>query len=91
MSYVGVPPAISAIDIGTPITIAYPIDNLGSGLVVTKGAPVTDWQSFSGWAKQRSDEGKPLVIAAPGKGSIQDVMLRYALQSSGFAVTNVKV
>ncbi len=91
MSYVGVPPAISAIDIGTPITIAYPIDNLGTGLVVTKGAPVTDWQSFAVWAKQRSDEGKPLVIAAPGKGSIQDVMLRYALQNSGFAVTNVKV
>lgn len=91
MSYVGVPPAISAIDIGNPITIAYPIDNLGSGLVVTKGAPATDWQSFAAWAKQRSDAGKPLVIAAPGKGSIQDVMLRYALQNSGFGVTEVKV
>ena len=91
MSYVGVPPAISAIDMGTPITIAYPIDNLGSGLVVTKGAPAQDWQSFAAWAKERSDAGKPLVIAAPGKGSIQDVMLRYALQNSGFAVTEVKV
>ncbi len=91
MSYVGVPPAINAIDIGTPVTIAYPIDNLGSGLVVTKGAPATDWQSFATWAKERSDAGKPLVIAAPGKGSIQDVMLRYALQSSGFTVTDVKV
>jgi NitT/TauT family transport system substrate-binding protein len=91
MSYVGVPPAISAIDIGTPITIAYPIDNLGSGLVVIKGAPAQDWQSFAAWAKQRSDAGQPLVIAAPGRGSIQDVMLRYALQNSGFAVTDVKV
>jgi len=27
----------------------------------------------------------------PGKGSIQDVMLRYALQNSGFATTEVKI
>jgi NitT/TauT family transport system substrate-binding protein len=91
MSYVGVPPAISAIDQGIPITIAYPIDNLGSGLVVANGAPAQDWQSFAAWAKARSDAGKPLVIAAPGKGSIQDVMIRAALQDSGIAVTEVKV
>ncbi|HVP96700.1 ABC transporter substrate-binding protein [Methanoregula sp.] len=91
MSYVGVPPAISAIDQGIPITIAYPIDNLGSGLVVANGAPVQDWQSFAAWAKARSDAGKPLVIAAPGKGSIQDVMIRSALQNSGITVTEVKV
>lgn len=91
MSYVGVPPAINAIDQGTPITIAYPIDNLGSGLVVANGAPAQDWQSFAAWAKERSDAGKPLVIAAPGKGSIQDVMIRAALQNSGITVTEVKV
>jgi NitT/TauT family transport system substrate-binding protein len=91
MSYVGVPPAISAIDQGIPITIAYPIDNLGSGLVVSNGASVQDWQSFAAWAKERSDAGKPLVIAAPGKGSIQDVMIRAALQDSGITVTEVKV
>ncbi|WP_440950543.1 ABC transporter substrate-binding protein [Methanosphaerula subterraneus] len=90
MSYVGAPPAIAAIDTGTPIRITYPIDNLGTGLVVTKGAPVQDWRSFVAWAKQRSDAGRPLVIAAPGKGSIQDVMLRYALQDSGFATTEVR-
>jgi NitT/TauT family transport system substrate-binding protein len=90
MSYVGAPPAIAAIDKGTPIKITYPIDNLGTGLVVTKGAPAQDWQSFAAWAKQRSDAGKPLVIAAPGKGSIQDVMLRFSLQDSGFATTEVK-
>jgi len=90
MSYVGAPPAIAAIDQGTPIKITYPVDNLGSGLVVSKGAPAQDWQSFAAWAKQRSDAGDPLVIAAPGKGSIQDIMLRYALQNSGFATTEVK-
>jgi NitT/TauT family transport system substrate-binding protein len=91
MSYVGAPPAIAAIDQGIPIRITYPIDNLGTGLVVTKGAPVQDWQSFAAWAKQRSDAGKPLVIAAPGKGSIQDVMLRSSLQESGFTTTEVKI
>jgi NitT/TauT family transport system substrate-binding protein len=91
MSYVGVPPAISAIDQGIPITIAYPIDNLGSGLVVANDAPAQDWQSFAAWAKARSDAGKPLVIAAPGKGSIQDVMIRSALQNNGITVTEVKI
>ena len=91
MSYVGAPPAIAAIDKGIPIKIIYPIDNLGTGIVVTKGAPVQDWQSFAAWAKQRSDAGKPLVIAAPGKGSIQDVMLRSSLQDSGFTTTEVKI
>jgi NitT/TauT family transport system substrate-binding protein len=91
MSYVGASPAIAAIDQGIPIKITYPIDNLGTGLVVTQGAPAKDWQTFTLWAKQRSDAGKPLVIAAPGKGSIQDVMLRYSLQDSGFTTTEVKV
>jgi NitT/TauT family transport system substrate-binding protein len=91
MSYVGAPPAIAAIDKGVPIKITYPIDNLGSGLVVTQGAPAKDWQSFTAWAKQRSDAGKPLVIAAPGKGSIQDVMLRYSLQDSEFVTTELKI
>ena len=91
MSYVGAPPAIAAIDKGIPVKITYPIDNLGTGIVVTKGVPVQDWQSFAAWAKQRSDAGKPLVIAAPGKGSIQDVMLRSSLQDSGFATTEVKI
>ena len=91
MSYVGAPPAIAAIDKGIPIKIIYPIDNLGTGIVVTKGAPVRTGRAFAAWAKQRSDAGKPLVIAAPGKGSIQDVMLRSSLQDSGFTTTEVKI
>ena len=77
MSYVGVPPAISAIDRARRSPSPTRSTTSGSGLVVAKGAPAQDWQSFAAWAKQRSDAGKPLVIAAPGKGSIQDVMLRY--------------
>jgi NitT/TauT family transport system substrate-binding protein len=83
MGYVGVPPTIAAIDKGTPVKIIHPVNTEGSGLVVDVNAPVTDWKSFVAWAQQRSLEGKPLKIAAPGKGSIQDVMLQYALKDSG--------
>ncbi len=83
MGYVGVPPTIAAIDKGTPVKIINPVNTEGSGLVVDVNAPVTDWKSFVIWAQQRSAEGKPLKIAAPGKGSIQDVMLQYALKDSG--------
>ena len=83
MGYVGVPPTVAAIDKGTPVKIINPVNTEGSGLVVDVNAPVTDWKSFVTWAQQRSAEGKPLKIAAPGKGSIQDVMLQYALKDSG--------
>ena len=85
-SYVGVPPAIAAIDKGTAIKILSPVDTEGSALVVLPDAPVTDWNSFVSWAKQRAAAGKPLTIAAPGKGSIQDVMLQSALKESGLSV-----
>jgi len=85
IGYVGVPPTIAAIDKGTPVKIIHPVNTEGSGLVVDVNAPVTDWNSFVAWAKVRSAEGKPLKIAAPGKGSIQDVMLQYALKDSNIA------
>jgi ABC-type nitrate/sulfonate/bicarbonate transport system substrate-binding protein len=85
MGYVGVPPTVSAIDKGTPVKIIHPVNTEGSGLVVSSDAPVSDWKSFVIWAQQRSAEGKPLKIAAPGKGSIQDVMLQYALKDSNIA------
>jgi NitT/TauT family transport system substrate-binding protein len=82
-AYVGNPPAISAIDQGTPIKILIALNTEGSGLVVSRDAPVTDWPSFITWAKDRAAAGEPIKIAAPGKGSIQDVLLRYALEESG--------
>ncbi len=85
MGYVGVPPAIAAIDKGTPIKIINPVNTEGSGLIVDASAPVSDWKSFITWAQQRSAAGNPLKIAAPGKGSIQDVMLQFALKDSGLS------
>ena len=83
---VGNPPAIAAIDKGTPVKIIMAINEEGSGIVLAEDAPANDWDSFVTWAKTRSASGQPLKIAAPGKGSIQDVLLRYALEESGLSV-----
>jgi ABC-type nitrate/sulfonate/bicarbonate transport system substrate-binding protein len=87
MTFAGVPPAMAAIDRGTPIKVLHPINNEGSGLVAAAGSPANDWQSFAAWAETRSAGGQPLTIAAPQKGSIQDVMLRFALKDAGFTIT----
>jgi len=90
MAYVGNPPAISAIDQGTPLKILMALNNEGSGVVVSESSPATDWSSFVLWAQQRAAAGNPITMAAPGKGSIQDVMLRYALEESGLSVKEVQ-
>jgi len=84
MGYIGTPPEIAGIDKGTPIKILHPLNTEGSGVVVSAGAPASDWNSFVSWAQQRSAEGKPVIMGIPLKGSIQDVMLRFALKSDGF-------
>ena len=86
MGYAGVPPAIGSIDKGSPVKILMPINTEGSGLVATKGSPALDWNSFIKYAGERSASGKPLKIAAPAKGSIQDVMLQYSLKYSGVTI-----
>ncbi|MCE5298893.1 MAG: ABC transporter substrate-binding protein [Methanoregulaceae archaeon] len=83
---VGNPPAIAAIDKGTPVKIIMAVNEEGSGIVLAEDAPANDWDSFVTWAKTRSASGQPLKIAAPGKGSIQDVLLRYSLEESGLSV-----
>lgn len=86
-AYVGNPPAINAIDKGTPIKILMAVNTEGSGLVILPDSPAMNWTGFVEWAKQRSSSGKPLTIATPGKGSIQDVMIKYAIEESGLTVS----
>jgi len=83
---VGNPPTIAAVDKGTPVKIIMALNEEGSGIVIAEDAPANDWGSFIVWAKTRSASGQPLKIAAPGKGSIQDVLLRYSLEESGLSV-----
>lgn len=83
---VGNPPAIAAVDKGTPVKIIMALNEEGSGIVLAEDAPADNWDSFVTWAETRSASGEPLKIAAPGKGSIQDVLLRYSLEESGLSV-----
>ncbi|HJJ83834.1 MAG TPA: ABC transporter substrate-binding protein [Methanocorpusculum sp.] len=82
----GTPPFVSAIDKASSavdIKILAPIMMNGSGLLAADDAPADDWDSFVAWIKERSAEGKPVVIADPQLGSIQDVQLKAALDSAG--------
>lgn len=86
----GTPPFVSAIDKASSavdIKILAPIMMNGSGLLVADDAPADDWDSFVAWIKERSAEGKPVVIADPQLGSIQDVQLKAALDSAGIGYT----
>ena len=86
----GTPPFVSAVDKSTSavdIKILAPIMMNGSGLLAADDAPADDWDSFVAWIKERSAEGKPVVIADPQLGSIQDVQLKSALDSAGIGYT----
>jgi NitT/TauT family transport system substrate-binding protein len=89
-SIVGNPPVIATVDKGNPVKIVMAANLEGSGVVVSTDSPAKDWPSFFAWAKQRSDAGKPLRIADPGKGSIQDILLKYSMKESGLSVKEVK-
>ena len=89
-SIVGNPPVIATVDKGNPVKIVMAANLEGSGVVVSADSPAKDWPGFFVWAKQRSDAGKPLRIADPGKGSIQDILLKYSMKESGLSVKEVK-
>jgi NitT/TauT family transport system substrate-binding protein len=88
-SIVGNPPVIATVDKGNPVKIIMAANLEGSGVVVSADSPAHDWPSFFAWAKQRADAGKPLRIADPGKGSIQDILLKYSMKESNLSVKEV--
>ncbi|HJJ36552.1 MAG TPA: ABC transporter substrate-binding protein [Methanocorpusculum sp.] len=79
----GSSPYFTSIDIQPDLKILSPIMTEGSALMVDINAPATTWDEFVQWALQRNAEGNPLLIATPQFNSIQDVQLRYALESAG--------
>ncbi len=84
----GTPPFISAVDKSTGDTslkILSPIMLEGSGLVASLSSPANDWDGFVAWVKSRSAEGKNVVLGDPQLGSIQDVMLKSALDYAGIS------
>jgi len=86
----GTPPFVSAVDKSSSavdIKILAPIMMNGSGLVVSDESPANNWEGFVAWVEERSAAGKPVVIADPQLGSIQDVQLKAALDSAGIGYT----
>ena len=81
----GLTPYLCSIDVRKGLKILSPVMNEGSGLIVPADAPVNSWKEFATWAKQRSADGKKLLIAVPEVNSIQDLILKYALAAEGIA------
>ncbi len=79
----GLTPFLYSIDIRNGLKVLAPVMTEGSGIIVPPNAPVNSWKEFVAWAKQRSAEGKKLLIAVPEVNSIQDLMLKFALASEG--------
>ncbi len=81
----GAPPAILFIDKGSPLSIICPLMMEGSGVVVAKDAPYDDWDGFVEWIKAQYAQGATIKIGDPMIGSIQDIMIKRALQDSGIS------
>lgn len=93
-AFVGSVPALQQIAGGNPSTIIMATNTGGTGLVVDPRAPCTNWSSFISYAKLRSFENRPLVIATV-QSSIQETMIRGALEQENFRIvlygTNIEV
>jgi NitT/TauT family transport system substrate-binding protein len=85
VAYLGSVPANLQITLGNPAQVIQPLHTGGSALVVSNNTLVSDWNDFAAWAHTRSDAKKPLVVATV-QSSIQETMIRDALQTEGFEV-----
>jgi len=85
-AYVGSVPAELQIALGNPARIIQSVNTGGSGLVVTNGSPLQDWDDFVRWIKIRSATGRPVVIATV-QSSIQEEMVREACAYENITVT----
>ena len=81
----GTPPYLNSIDTQPRLKIISPIMTEGSALVVSADSPANNWKEFTAWAKQRSKDGKNIVIAVPQVNTVQDIQIKEALDSAGLA------
>jgi len=84
----GAPPVILFMDQGAPVEIICPLMTEGSGLVASIDATYDDWEGFMEFIRLNYEEGNTIKIGVPMLGSIQDVMIKYALQESGIEFQN---
>ena len=79
-------PAEQEIVSGNPAFIIQSINAGGTGLVVNKGLPCSDWNDFVSEIKKRAAEKNPVKIAAV-QSSIQEEILLEALQYENIRVS----
>ncbi|HPS92023.1 MAG TPA: hypothetical protein PKV33_07695, partial [Methanothrix sp.] len=82
MAIVGITPAIGAISLGCDARIIQPVQNLGSGLVLSSKFGAKNWDDFVALAEASSEEGRPLRIGDPDLGTIIDVIFQDAMNAS---------
>ncbi len=85
IGFMGIPPVMIGIDKGVPIKVIASTHSEGSSLIAKskKYKNLTELGSIQAVLKQF--DGKP--IGAPGKGSIQDVIIRTELKKAGVNAT----
>lgn len=80
VGYCGVTPITSSIDKNSTVKIVAPVNEDGSGIVVENGSNITNLTDLAG-----------KTILEPGPGSIQDVLLRYALLKNNISTSNINI
>jgi NitT/TauT family transport system substrate-binding protein len=80
IGYVGVPPAVMAIDRKIPVKIVASAQSEGSGIVVGKNTNIKNIEDLRG-----------KTIAIPMLGSIQDVLLKDALAKNNISLEEVNI
>ena len=86
VAYIGSVPVLLQISMGNNASVIHSVNAGGSGLLVNETAPCTDWNSFVTWVKGRSANGQPVILAVP-QSSIQEEMMREALEYEGIKIT----
>ena len=79
----GAPPVILFKDQGAPVQVICPLMTEGSGLVGPIDATYEDWEGFVDYIHESHEDGKTVKIGVPMLGSIQDVMIKFALTEYG--------
>lgn len=80
VGYCGISPVITAIDEGKPIKIIAAANQEGSGIVVNNNSNITTILDL-----------KHKRIAIPQKGSVQDILLKYTLETNNVSLNDVTI
>ncbi len=85
VGYLGSVPSELQITLGNNASILHSVNTGGTGLVVGNDAPCEDWDSFISWVTTRYKNHEPVILAT-AQSSIQEEMIREALEYEGIHI-----